>query len=63
MTTVQTPTREEANAERDDLARHLVAQTGTDNREELRDMALHGELGPRDAASVDRLRELDYLLT
>lgn len=62
MTIVQTMTREQAHAERDELVRALVDVLGTSDREELRGMSLRGELAPEDTGRVDRVRVLDYLL-
>ena len=62
MTIVHTPTRDEAISERDQIARALLEELGTDDREQLREMALHGDLTTRDHARVERLRELDFLL-
>lgn len=62
MTIVHTPTREEATHERDEIARSLVEDFGTDDREELREMSLQGDLSSADSARVERLRELDFLL-
>ena len=62
MTTVHTPTRQEATDERDRIARALAEELGTDDREELREMSLKGDLTARDSARVERLRELDFLL-
>lgn len=62
MTTVQTPTHQEATTERDEIARALADEFGTDDRDALREMSLQGDLATDDSARVERLRELDFLL-
>lgn len=60
--TVETLTRQEAEAERDQLVRDLADEHGTADREELRELSLSGELTFEQIGRVNRLRTLDYLL-
>lgn len=60
--TVQTLTRNEAEAERTSLLARLQRKQGTTDRETLRDMSLSGEMTLDEVDDVERVRTLDYLL-
>ncbi|WP_191563454.1 hypothetical protein [Janibacter melonis] len=60
--TVETLTRQQAEAERDHLAHDLADEHGTADREELRDLSLSGALTFEQIARIERLEGLDYLL-
>lgn len=60
--TVETLTRQSAEAERDDLVVEMRREHGTTDREELRDLSLSGELTFEKIARIERLEDLTYLL-
>lgn len=60
--TVETLTYRDAEIERDGLVEQMSADFDTDDREELRDLTLSGDLTFEEIGRVDRLRTLDYLL-
>lgn len=59
---VETMTRKQAEAEREQLTEQMQREYGTTDREELRDLSLSGELTFEQIARVERLDGLDYLL-
>lgn len=61
--TVETLTRREAEVEREALVAAMNEAFDTTDREELRDLALSGDLTFEQIASVERLDLLDYLTT
>lgn len=60
--TVETLTRRDAEAEREELVAAMRDAFETTDREELRDLTLSGDLTFEEIGHVDRLRTLDYLL-
>lgn len=60
--TVETLTKTDVETERAQLEREVAAEHGTTDREDLRDLALSGELTFAEIARVERLDSLDYLL-
>ncbi len=60
--TVETLTRREAETEREELVDEMRTRFETDDREELRNLTLSGDLNFQQIGRVNRLRTLDYLL-
>jgi hypothetical protein len=62
MTIIETPTREQVMAEHDEILARLRDRYNTTDTSELRGISVSGEMSGEDAAAVERLLGLDYLL-